>query len=95
MRLSEQREASMVSSRAISPPTSRNDDPSAPPFTTDEDTISEKLARDAERPDTEEEPVWLVGNHCSVADLSFLTWANVVDRIGIDLGTEFPVTPNL
>ena len=41
----------------------------------------------------EETQVWLVGSSCSVADLSFLTWANVVDRIGIDLETEFPVRP--
>ena len=95
MRLSEQRETLTVSSRAISAPTSRNDDLSEPPFTTDEDTLSEELARDEEGPDPEEEPVWLVGNQCSVADLSFLTWANVVDRIGIDLGTEFPVPPSL
>jgi glutathione S-transferase len=43
----------------------------------------------------EDAPVWLVGDSISVADLSFLTWANVVDRIGIDLETEFPVAPYL
>jgi len=85
----------MGSSRAISQPSSRIDNPSESAFTTDEDTLPEKLTRDAERPDPEEEPVWLVGNQCSVADLSFLTWANVVDRIGIDLETEFPVSSNL
>jgi glutathione S-transferase len=42
--------------------------------------------------DPEEAPVWLVGDQCSIADLCFLTWANVVDRIGIDLETEFPVS---
>ena len=94
MRLSEQREALMISSRATSPP-SRTDDPCEPPFSTDEDSLTEKLEVESERPDPQEAPVWLVGNQCSIADLSFLTWANVVDRIGIDLETEFPVPPNL
>jgi glutathione S-transferase len=95
MRLAEQREALTNSSRTISQSSSRNDDPSEPLFTTDEDTLSEKFAKHGEKPDSEEEPVWLVGNQCSIADLSFLTWANVVDRIGIDLETEFPVAPKL
>ncbi|CAN3376882.1 hypothetical protein DIURU_001659 [Diutina rugosa] len=35
-------------------------------------------------------PVWLVGDSATVADLSFVPWNNVVDRIGINLKTEFP-----
>jgi len=87
MRLSEQREALTTSSRTTS---SGNDDSSEGHFPTDEDTLNENLER-TETPDPDDAPVWLVGNHCSIADLSFLTWANVVDRIGIDLETEFPV----
>jgi glutathione S-transferase len=37
-----------------------------------------------------DEPVWLVGNRITVADLSFVTWNHVVDRIGINLRKEFP-----
>ncbi|CAN6673476.1 transcriptional regulator Ure2p [Trichomonascus vanleenenianus] len=37
-----------------------------------------------------EEPVWLVGNRITIADLSFVTWNHVVDRIGISLKNEFP-----
>jgi glutathione S-transferase len=91
MRLAEQREALINSSRATSPP-SRNDDPSERHFQTDEDALAENLeGKDEIDPTDEDAPVWLVGDHMSVADLSFLTWANVVDRIGIDLETEFPV----
>lgn len=35
-------------------------------------------------------PVWLVGDRCTVADLCFVPWNYVVDRIGIDLKGEFP-----
>ncbi|GMM36627.1 glutathione peroxidase [Saccharomycopsis crataegensis] len=35
-------------------------------------------------------PVWLVGDHVTVADLSFVPWNNVVDRIGINIKEEFP-----
>lgn len=35
-------------------------------------------------------PVWLVGDHVTVADLSFVPWNNVVDRIGINIKVEFP-----
>ncbi|OWB80758.1 hypothetical protein B5S32_g5059 [[Candida] boidinii] len=35
-------------------------------------------------------PVWLVGDRCTIADLCFVTWNYVVDRIGIDLKSEFP-----
>lgn len=35
-------------------------------------------------------PVWLVGDHVTVADLSFVPWNNVVDRIGINIQEEFP-----
>ncbi|AMD19446.1 HBR545Wp [Eremothecium sinecaudum] len=35
-------------------------------------------------------PVWLVGDNISVADLSFVPWNNVVDRIGINIKVEFP-----
>lgn len=35
-------------------------------------------------------PVWLVGDLATVADLLFVPWNNVVDRIGISLKTEFP-----
>lgn len=37
-----------------------------------------------------DEPVWLVGNRITIADLSFVTWNHVVDRIGINLKNEFP-----
>lgn len=37
-----------------------------------------------------DEPVWLIGNRITVADLSFVTWNHVVDRIGINLKTEYP-----
>ncbi|AAS50576.1 ABL195Cp [Eremothecium gossypii ATCC 10895] len=35
-------------------------------------------------------PVWLVGDHITIADLSFVPWNNVVDRIGINIKVEFP-----
>lgn len=35
-------------------------------------------------------PVWLVGDRATIADLSFVPWNNVVDRIGINLKQEFP-----
>lgn len=35
-------------------------------------------------------PVWLVGDRISVADLAFVPWNNVVDRIGINIKVEFP-----
>ncbi|CCF56230.1 hypothetical protein KAFR_0A07960 [Kazachstania africana CBS 2517] len=35
-------------------------------------------------------PVWLVGDKLTVADLSFVPWNNVVDRIGINIKAEFP-----
>ncbi|CDK24649.1 unnamed protein product [Kuraishia capsulata CBS 1993] len=35
-------------------------------------------------------PIWLVGERCTIADLAFVPWNNVVDRIGIDLKVEFP-----
>lgn len=35
-------------------------------------------------------PVWLVGDRATIADLSFVPWNNVVDRIGINLKSEFP-----
>lgn len=35
-------------------------------------------------------PVWLVGDRATVADLSFVPWNNVVERIGINLKVEFP-----
>lgn len=35
-------------------------------------------------------PVWLVGDRCTIADLCFVPWNYVVDRIGIDLKAEFP-----
>lgn len=37
-----------------------------------------------------DEPIWLVGNRITVADLSYVTWNHVVDRIGIILKNEFP-----
>ena len=40
--------------------------------------------------DDQNEEVWLVGTKYSLADLSFLTWARVVDRLGIELEEEFP-----
>lgn len=35
-------------------------------------------------------PVWLVGDKITVADLSFVPWNSVVDRIGINIKVEFP-----
>lgn len=35
-------------------------------------------------------PIWLVGDRATVADLLFVPWNNVVDRIGINLKVEFP-----
>lgn len=35
-------------------------------------------------------PVWLVGDKLTIADLSFVPWNNVVDRIGINIKVEFP-----
>lgn len=35
-------------------------------------------------------PVWLVGERITIADLAFVPWNNVVDRIGIDIKVEFP-----
>jgi glutathione S-transferase len=92
MRLSEQREALLNTSSATSPPVSRNEE-SELHFQTDEDALAARLEerRDALDALDEDTPVWLVGDRCTIADLSFLTWANVVDRIGIDLETEFPV----
>ena len=40
--------------------------------------------------DVSNELVWLVGNRITIADLSFVTWNHVVDRIGINLKSEFP-----
>ena len=91
MRLSEQREALVNSSAAPSPPA--NDDATETQFLTDEETQNQKVEEaNILEPLDSDTPVWLVGNHCSIADISFLTWANVVDRIGIDLETEFPVS---
>jgi glutathione S-transferase len=87
MRLAEQRAALMNASVA----SFRNEDSLEPHFIIDEDTIQQERDIPESRDELEEAPVWLVGNSCSIADLSFLTWANVVDRIGIDLETEFPV----
>jgi hypothetical protein len=91
MRLSEQREALMTSSRAPSPSSSRREDSNEPYFPTDEDALNQGLQNVSDVQDPEGAAVWLVGDQCSIADLSFLTWANVVDRVGIDLETEFPV----
>ncbi|SMN19765.1 similar to Saccharomyces cerevisiae YNL229C URE2 Nitrogen catabolite repression transcriptional regulator that acts by inhibition of GLN3 transcription in good nitrogen source [Maudiozyma saulgeensis] len=37
-----------------------------------------------------EYPVWLVGDQITIADICFVPWNNVVDRIGINIKTEFP-----
>ena len=95
MRLSEQREALVTSSRATSPTSSRQEDSTEPHVQTDKTALDQHLQNISDVQDPEEAPVWLVGDHCSIADLSFLTWANVVDRIGIDLETEFPVQRTL
>jgi len=87
MRLAEQREAL---SRAQSQPPSRGGEDSEPQFLTDEETLAQGEEGKEELVDGDA-PVWLVGDQCTIADLSFLTWANVVDRIGIDLETEYPV----
>nr|CAI6413673.1 CMF_HP1_G0006610.mRNA.1.CDS.1 [Saccharomyces cerevisiae] len=34
--------------------------------------------------------VWLVGDKLTIADLAFVPWNNVVDRIGINIKIEFP-----
>lgn len=93
MRLSEQREAFLSSSGATSSPSSRHDESNEPHFPTDEDTLDECFDEKSGKLGSSDDdmPVWLVGDHCTIADVSFLTWANVVDRIGIDLETEFPV----
>ena len=46
-----------------------------------EDMAAEEM-RDAQ--------VWLVGDHMTIADLSYLTWARTVHRLDIDLEVEFP-----
>lgn len=86
MRLAEQRE---LLSRAQSRAPSRGEEDSEPQFLTDEETLAQGEEGKEEIVDSDA-PVWLVGDHCTVADLSFLTWANVVDRIGVDLETEYP-----
>lgn len=35
-------------------------------------------------------PIWLVCDRITIADLSFVAWNNVVDRIGINIKLEFP-----
>lgn len=35
-------------------------------------------------------PIWLVGDKITIADLAFVPWNNVVDRIGINIKIEFP-----
>lgn len=35
-------------------------------------------------------PVWLVGDKLTIADLCFVPWNNVVDRVGINIKMEFP-----
>jgi glutathione S-transferase len=40
--------------------------------------------------ESDDKSVWLVDQRCTLADLSFLTWAKVVDRLGIDLEAEYP-----
>ncbi|CAB4253848.1 similar to Saccharomyces cerevisiae YNL229C URE2 Nitrogen catabolite repression transcriptional regulator that acts by inhibition of GLN3 transcription in good nitrogen source [Maudiozyma barnettii] len=37
-----------------------------------------------------EYPVWLVGDQLTIADVCFVPWNNVVDRVGINIKTEFP-----
>jgi glutathione S-transferase len=88
MRLSDQRESL---SRAPTRPGSRIDEYLIPDFIEDEEELSKGVAKTDITDSPEDAPVWLVGDSCTVADLSFLTWANVVDRIGIDLQTEYPV----
>lgn len=46
--------------------------------------------QDAQPEDLKEAAVWLVGNHCTIADLSYLTWARAAHRLEIDLDSEFP-----
>lgn len=35
-------------------------------------------------------PIWLVGDKLTIADLCFVPWNNVVDRVGINIKLEFP-----
>lgn len=35
-------------------------------------------------------PVWLVGDNITIADISFVPWNNVIDKIGINIKVEFP-----
>ena len=85
MRLAELREALFNSSPCTSTPvSSSNTEPQ--PLSPNESKFESRG-----EPGNDDIPVWLVGNRCTIADISFLTWANVVDRLGIDLDTEYPV----
>ena len=35
-------------------------------------------------------PIWLVGDQITIADICFVPWNNVVDRVGINIKIEFP-----
>ena len=45
---------------------------------------------DMQAEDMNSSQVWLVGDRCSLADLSYLTWSRTAYRLGIDLEAEFP-----
>lgn len=47
-------------------------------------------SRDCQPEELRDVAVWLVGSSCTIADLSYLTWARAAHRLGIDLETEFP-----
>ena len=46
--------------------------------------------QDLQPDDMKDVKVWLVGDSCTIADLSYLTWARAAHRLDIDLETEFP-----
>ena len=40
--------------------------------------------------DEDDKAVWLVDQRCTIADLSFLTWSKVADRVDIIVEEEYP-----
>jgi len=86
MRLAENREA-MNAERATS--TMGNTPIDCSMSSMQSDNGKDQLIGDSDR-DYFDTPVWLFGGRITVADLSFVTWNHVVDRIGISLENEFP-----
>jgi glutathione S-transferase len=86
MRLAENREA-MFAERAISTVENTLIGCSMSSIR-DENDIDQSIG-DGNR-DYFDTPVWLFGGRITVADLTFVIWNHVVDRIGISLENEFP-----